>query len=314
MVNKQSFKKHYFKEWSNDMAYILGLFVSDGCVYIDKNKTYRSYICSKDMSVLEYVRDQIKPEGNINNSRDGTGRVWFINKDFVMDLMAHGIMPRKSWSPIVPDVPKEYVKSFLLGLFDGDGSVWINRSTMNLITSISSYSKQFLQIIGKMFKDEIGLIPKIYGNYSPSHSAYGLTYATKESLGMYHYFYDGNKNFYLQRKKDKFEEWLLNHKKDIDWGLCKCKICGTMFVKFHDKSSRCWTCRRNNHDIVRSCAKSQANKKTETQINNIVCPVEKSQENNTTIWKNSFNKAISREEHLDISRVTLPLETVRSAL
>jgi len=298
MVNKPSFKKDYFKEWSNDMAYILGLFVSDGCIYIDKNNTYRSSISSKDQSILEYVRNEIKPEGNINNSKDGTGMVHFINKDFVMDLMSHGVLPRKSWSPIVPDVPNKYKKSFLLGLFDGDGSVWINRNTMNLLTSITSYSKSFLQIIGNILKDEIGTIPKIYGNYEPSHSAYSLTYATKESLGLYHYFYDNNKNFYLQRKKDKFEEWLLNYKKDINWGICTCKICNNRFVKFHDKSSRCWNCRRNNYDIVRSCAKSQANIKSETQINNIVCPVKKFQENNTTIWKDTFNEAISREEYL----------------
>lgn len=256
MTNKKSFKKDFMKEWSNDMAYILGLFISDGCVYIDKNKTYRSYICSKDKPLLEYVRDTIKPQGNINYSSDGTGRVWFINKDFVSDLMSFGVLPRKTYNPVVPLVPKEFRRPFILGLFDGDGSVWINGSNMILNTSITSYSKDFLQIIGNVLKDEIGTIPKIYKDNRSNGHVFNLRFATKESLGLYHYFYDDSNNFVLARKKKKFEEWLLSYKKDINWGLCECKLCGSKFIKFHDKSKRCWPCRRKKHDIVRSYEKS----------------------------------------------------------
>lgn len=252
MFNKVSFKKRYFTEWSEKMAYILGLFVADGCIYIDNEKRYKSFICSKDLDMLEFVKNEIKPEGNINHSKDGTSRIWFINKEFVMDLMSMGVLPRKTYDPMLPEIPKEYRKYFLLGYFDGDGSVWININNKVLSTSFTCYSKQFLQKIGDILHDEIGIIPKIYKDNRENSNTNNMIFSTKESLGLYHYFYDNNKNFYLNRKYNKFNEWLDNYKKDRNYGICKCKICENDFVKFHDQSNKCWSCRRNNHDIVRS--------------------------------------------------------------
>jgi len=235
----------YFRHWSYNMAYILGFIVADGCVV--SNGSYRLIVVSKDVDVLEFIKEEMDHPYEVAASKDGTHRITICRKDVVMDLMAHGILPRKTWNPVVPDVPEDYRISFLHGLFDGDGSVWMTRPsgkdrTANLTTAFYSYSKDFLQVVGTMIRDEVGAIPRIYqGNRS-----WRLLYARKASIAIYHMLYDDPlHDFHFQRKRDVYVEWLTEHKKDARWGLRACRECGVEFVALHDNSARCWNCRRN---------------------------------------------------------------------
>lgn len=250
----------YFQRWSNNMAYILGFITADGSV-TDKNHEYRLRIASKDREIMEFIRNELEYIHEVKLQLDGCYMITISRKQIVMDLMSMGILPRKSWSPLVPDVPNEYRVNFIHGLFDGDGSVWSYRDakkSLILLSNICSYSKEFLQIIGDQIKDEIGAIPKIY---SGKTHIYRLMYATYETVGIYHMLYDNKSisDMYLHRKRDVFERWLVDYKNDINWGLRPCKLCGAKFIAFADKSYRCWACRRNNRDIVRTTAESVDN-------------------------------------------------------
>lgn len=236
--------EEYFRTWSYNMAYILGYITGDGCVWTEGG-SYKLIIVSKDVDVLEFIRVELESPYSIKDSKDGTHRINICRKVVVMDLMAHGILPRKSWNPVVPDVPVEYRVSFLHGLFDADGSVWMSKPTgrakvANITTAMYSYRKNFLQTVGGMIKDEIGAIPRIY----PTNNLYRAMYFKKGSIAIYHMFYDTPPHdFFLQRKKDVFEEWLREHKKDMRWGLRVCRSCGGDFVALHENSSKCLECR-----------------------------------------------------------------------
>ena len=41
-----------------------------------------------------------------------------------LDLEKYGIIENKTWNMLIKNIPKEYYYSFLLGYFDGDGSIY----------------------------------------------------------------------------------------------------------------------------------------------------------------------------------------------
>ena len=66
-------------------------------------------------------------------------RLQFSNKIITNDLMMYGILPRKSltMTNIIENIPIEYRDAFIIGYFDGDGSVSfisnsINNKSMNV--------------------------------------------------------------------------------------------------------------------------------------------------------------------------------------
>jgi len=236
----------YFQTWNEDMAYILGFIVADGCV-VCKNGLYQCIIVSKDVDVLEFIKGQVEYPHPIAKQKDGTSRLSLTRKQIVMDLMALGILPRKTWNLLMPKIPDGLFRSFALGYFDGDGSVYTTRQprgrrNIKLMTEFICSSKEFLQVFGNKLKEETGYIPKIYSD-NRSDNRFRMMSATHESLLLYHYFYDDSSSFYLTRKRARFEEWL-GHQGNPRWGMIKCELCGTDFVRTHDKSKRCWSCRR----------------------------------------------------------------------
>ena len=66
MVNKSKIKinKDFFKEWSSDMAYVLGFIVADGCVIKRKNRidSYVLNITSKDKSILLKIKKALNSD------------------------------------------------------------------------------------------------------------------------------------------------------------------------------------------------------------------------------------------------------------
>ena len=253
---RYNYNEGYFRNWSHNMAYILGYIVADGCVSLS-NGSYGLIISSVDLDTVTFIKDEICATKNIYHNGDGSHTISFTNKNLIMDIMAHGVIPRKTWAPVVPEVPIEYWISFIHGLFDGDGSSYIIKLTRDVTirigTSISSHNKEFLMIIGNMIRHLIGNIPKIYPSYLKDRECYRLMYQVKESIAFYHMLYDKpNITYFLNRKKEVYEDWLINIKNDINWGFRLCVQCGKKFVALHDNSNRCWQCRNNNCTILNS--------------------------------------------------------------
>jgi len=162
----------------------------------------------------------------------------------IMDLMSLGVIPGKTKNPILPEIPREYLPDFIRGFFDGDGSVTYGHYGNypdRLIIDMISYSKGFLQKLGNELKDAIGIIPKIYKH----GNNFTLRYGCKESVSLYRYMY--NDRFGLGRKKEKFDSFL--NKKGTDWLLRSCNICESLFTVTHDKSHRCWDCKKKSKHV-----------------------------------------------------------------
>ena len=241
----------YFKTYTSNMGYLLGRMVGSGVIdSIDDQ--YRLLIYTDDARLLQFINDELDTIHTTIDHVKGYFSILITDRDILMDIMSYGILSVRE-DPVLPTIPRDIHINFIHGILDSIGIVWVDGHSNNstLYTSFMANSKPFLQSIGGMLHDLIGSIPKIHSSmlYHPdSTSAYELVYATKESLGTYHMLYDNThiSSYYDTRKQAIYEKWLLNDMKNMYWGMRKCKLCGNMYVAFHDQSYRCWECRRSN--------------------------------------------------------------------
>ena len=128
---KQSDYKEIIKQLekeSNFAYYFLGAFVTDGHMYNSSKRTYvyQSILTSKDKDWLEIINRQINNNGYITNSnRDNCSYLKFYGKHVYDWLYNHGCTPRKSLDLKIPNIPSIYMKDFIRGCIDGDGSISI---------------------------------------------------------------------------------------------------------------------------------------------------------------------------------------------
>lgn len=111
-----------FDSFNEKSAYLLGAFVTDGCVTTGaRNKIYAK-IAAKDADWIEVIRDTICPgkyiENKINISAFQT-----LNSKVVDWLLANNCSMKKSLTLKMPNIPKNMFYHFLRGCFDGDGSI-----------------------------------------------------------------------------------------------------------------------------------------------------------------------------------------------
>lgn len=142
--------EHYFSVIdSPSKAYILGFIAADGSLV--KSSTGNSYYLTitikyEDRSVLDFIQKELNSNYKLLEIRKISYgkevhhiRLQFSNKIITNDLMMYGILPRKSltMTNIIENIPIEYRDAFIIGYFDGDGSVSfisnsINNKSMNV--------------------------------------------------------------------------------------------------------------------------------------------------------------------------------------
>jgi hypothetical protein len=137
---KNKVNEDYFKVWSHEMAWVLGLFVTDGCV----NKKYHSISFSqKDERILRLIATYMDADYVLAaTGPTRTTATLIINSKIIKeDLSALGIVANKSLSVPFPNVPEEFLSSFVRGVIDGDG--WVGREGYEM--QVTSASLEFAE-------------------------------------------------------------------------------------------------------------------------------------------------------------------------
>ncbi len=201
--------ENFFSSWSDKMAYVLGLIITDGCISKGKGRSYSVSLDMNDLSLLKKVRKIMKSTHKITPSKHQKGLYMFhfAREKLTKDLFHLGIGPRKSKTVKFPDVPDKHLRHFIRGIFDGDGSVYFNpRSTKNpLLASFVSGSKAFIYKLEEKLVN-LGLAKRKIYNYPPSES-YEIKCSHQDSIKLFHILYDGvSIELFLERKYDKFIE------------------------------------------------------------------------------------------------------------
>ncbi len=199
----------FFSNWSPEMAYVLGLIITDGCI----SKTGTVSLDMNDKQLLEQVKKAMGSEHKIEPSKHQNGLYYFhfTREKLAEDLHKFGILPRKSLTVKFPDVPGDFLADFIRGVFDGDGSVFFDKRRPNfpLRSKFVSGSKDFIQGLENSLC-MLGM-PKrtIYRQKTKNGWSYMFIYDHKDSAKLFNVLYKNAQNgLFLERKYKRFLQGL----------------------------------------------------------------------------------------------------------
>ena len=125
---------------SNEKAYWLGFLAADGCVFERVSSPKKSQggdcvilsISRKDKEHLVKFQSFLQGNFEIKDFLQNVGfsknsemsKIVINSKEMVQDLKDKGIVPRKSLVLKKPNTPSQFYFPYILGYFDGDGSIF----------------------------------------------------------------------------------------------------------------------------------------------------------------------------------------------
>jgi len=214
--------KHFFKSWGPGMAYVLGYFAADGCMYINHRGSHFIEFTSTDKELIEKVKILISSEHKIGSHKHENSnllcsyRLQVGSKEMFNDLSELGFTPAKSKTVRLSKIPNEYFSHFVRGFFDGDGCVYFGNCYKNdrqrrefvLSTRFSSGSREFLQELWhylKIYADIKG--GSLVAKEKDDKINYDLQFSKNDSIQLFHFMYKGVTEIkFLERKYYKFQE------------------------------------------------------------------------------------------------------------
>ncbi len=237
--NRQYVINHdYFKKWSHNMAYILGLWFADGCVY--RGTIFSITLHKKDKYMLELIFQEMKSNYPIYKcTNSNCYHIQITSESICNDIVRLGGKERKSLDVKFPKVPKKYLSDFIRGVFDGDG--WISKASRynQYKCGIVSGSKNFMESLCFVLRKNIKnfgckvrfLKPGnkiINGILWKSSGIYRLDIGINDTRRFRSFIYSRNTKFKLTRKYKIFKKI----------GVIKNRYLTQKFITFKDIKNR----------------------------------------------------------------------------
>lgn len=142
---KNKVNEDFFKVWTHEMAWVLGLFVTDGHV----NKSLHTiYFSQKDERILKLIAKYMEADYVMapTGSTRSTPLLIINSKVIKKDLEDLGIIAHKSLTVPFPNVPEDLMASFVRGVIDGDGWVQKTGYVMNVTTGSRIFAEGLLSV------------------------------------------------------------------------------------------------------------------------------------------------------------------------
>lgn len=181
---------------SHEKAQILGFIYADGCVS-ENADSYRLsiQIHEKDLAYLERIKSALGYSGNIRRIKARVSyhvNLTIHSRKLCEDLIRLGVMPRKTFKVEFPkpeQVPEQFISSFILGFFEGDGSIF-KVKTLVVVNFIGRLN--MMEAIHTRLK----LTTKIHQR----NTTYYITFARKSVVQSFLKYIYSNAAFVLERK------------------------------------------------------------------------------------------------------------------
>jgi hypothetical protein len=201
----------FFRVWTPEMAYVLGLWWTDGCMRIKSNTGAHEFeIASNDREHLESIAQTIGGNYGLRKVFKDSHcyKITFCSKEMYQDILAHGGTPRKSRTIGFPYVPPELLPHFVRGVVDGDGTLAWNGDRP--VLHIYSGSRQFLFDIAAAIEHTTGMYAP---NVNANRALWYIKWSTVRAKSLASWLYFDNPGIALDRKRaiaTKFLEWPSN--------------------------------------------------------------------------------------------------------
>ncbi|MCS6306002.1 MAG: hypothetical protein H8K07_20405 [Nitrospira sp.] len=211
VLQRRVIDESFFKTWTPEMAWVLGVIYTDGCLgKPNRISKYHLRIDQKEPELLEKVLVHLKSNAKISFSprRGIAGALYTIrinNSEIYTDLQRLGLTPAKSLTLQFPSIPSPYVRHFIRGCWDGDGSIYLERGHIPSASYVSG-SKDFIErFVGHLV--HLGLQDRtVYNTVRSKNPSYYIRYTRPQCVELFHVLYDGvDASMYLSRKHDCFK-------------------------------------------------------------------------------------------------------------
>ena len=226
-VNKYKVNEKYFEIIDTpNKAYWLGLLMADGTMREYRPGCYQLSLELKisDKYIIEKFKQDIQAEqpvlisSGIGKAKEDRARIFITNTAFCKYIMSHNIVPHKTGQEIIPStIPECYIKDFIRGFFDGDGSIiyWPPGVGDKMGRfHIGSVSQDILLEIQKHLEEKANVkwAKKSFTEKHTLNNFYELyTGNTPNIMKIYDYLYY-DECLCLQRKEEKFKSILYDYK------------------------------------------------------------------------------------------------------
>ncbi|MBI2134341.1 hypothetical protein HYU11_06720 [Candidatus Woesearchaeota archaeon] len=207
--------EYFFDTFNEASSYLLGFIYADGNVSWNPKKCYYSLTITssaKDRDHLEKFRNLLKSNKPLLfSAKTNSYRLIVNSKRMCKRLIDLGVIPNKSLKVKFPEfLPSQYLKHFIRGIIDGDGSInYFNRKRSPYFSiRIYSGSQPFLIKLAEKISQSInvgGNVRKIGKN------VYSLAYECSRGKRLAEYIYS-DADIYLKRKYLPYKENILEEK------------------------------------------------------------------------------------------------------
>ena len=197
---KYIFNEDVFAECdSPEKAYFIGFLMADGNVGDEGQLSL--IVHNKDGDIIEKFKSHFLFPHPIKQYRGKYCGIRINSIRMVNDLSKFGIVPRKTGHESMSDIPKEYVRDFIRGYFDGDGYITHDRTSFRL--GISSANYDFLTAIQDILIKNCNLSKtKILDS---GRNCFGFSYhGNNQVKRIREYLYGGGASMCLDRKNKRF--------------------------------------------------------------------------------------------------------------
>lgn len=202
-------------EWSETMAYVVGLMATDGCLI--SNRRHLNFKSEDEQLVRTFLECLGRPM-RYSPVRTGTGNTVYVSQfsdvRFWRWLSEVGLSPRKSLVLGAISVPDDFLFATIRGLFDGDGHIsnFVHRPTVKtypayeyerLWVFFNSASRTHVEWIQDRLYDALsvsGLIERRPPRTERHHEFFRLKFGKRESIRLLERMYPTDDVPKLERK------------------------------------------------------------------------------------------------------------------
>ena len=219
--------RDFFKQWNAPMAYALGFIYADGSIHRSSRGHYLSITSIDQQTVVNFKRwfrsghAIVKAKPTWPN-----GKFRFVlrigDKEIFNDLLKLGLYPNKSLTVRIPEIPRSFVSDFIRGYFDGDGCVYLYRSSgkgqplilRQLSAIFTSGSRLFLVDLLNLLKQRIIIRQtRVYD----SHRSFQLCFKTADAVELFKFMYaSARPGLFLLRKHETFQNYFRLRPQRVD--------------------------------------------------------------------------------------------------
>jgi hypothetical protein len=238
-MSKYNYNKDYFNKIDNaDKAYWLGFLYADGCITrfykgdILRSMSLEIGLCSEDVEHLRKFNKSLESNIPIQNrmvsckgKKYSSNRLVVNNTKLCYDLIALGCTPQKTFTlrfPTEEIVPKQFMRDFIRGFFDGDGCICTTLmcGSPHIIVKISGVYSILNEIcdylvLHKILRKRPSIINKKNSN------GYDIAIYGEDTIKEFLDYLYKDSHLYLDRKYQKYKDYYKDYnpakKRGVHW-------------------------------------------------------------------------------------------------